>query len=126
MLDRDKVRTILSEEDPGKEPIYDAMTDDALMQEFDHYIIQPLMSWLKAGWVGIKFKKVNGDIRNLVCTLHSEYLPDRDAEQEIAKNKRARNDDVIAVWDRENEGWRSFRKDTIVEVWCLTPQFGAK
>jgi hypothetical protein len=128
MLDREKVRAILSNNDPSREPIYDAMTDDALMNEFDAIITRQIYHWLKLGWVGVKFTKTNGELRDLVCTLAQVHLPEREknVNGEEADKKRKRSLDVVSVWDRDNEDWRSFRLDSVVEVWALSPIIGAK
>jgi hypothetical protein len=47
------------------------------------------------------------------CTLRADLLPAQtDLEESI--QKKAPNPEVLAVWDLENVGWRSFRYDSII------------
>jgi hypothetical protein len=60
----------------------------------------------------VKFTKKDGSIRDMLCTLREDRLPAQtDIEENIQKKKP--NADVVSVWDIENEGWRSFRKDSV-------------
>jgi hypothetical protein len=69
---------------------------------------------LKKGSCKIVFTKVNGDERVMNCTLHESFLPEQiDVEEHIQKKKP--NQDVLAVWDSDIGGWRSFRWDSIKE-----------
>jgi len=69
---------------------------------------------LKKGSCKIVFTKVNGDERVMNCTLHEDFLPEQiDVEEHIQKKKP--NQDVLAVWDSDIGGWRSFRWDSIKE-----------
>jgi hypothetical protein len=71
-----------------------------------------LVNALKNGIVEVNFTKVNGENRIMKSTLKSEYLPPQiDIEEAISKKK---NDEVLAVWDIEAAGWRSFRIDSII------------
>lgn len=72
-----------------------------------------LVNALKNGVVEVNFTKVNGENRIMKSTLKSENLPPQiDIEEAISKKK---NDEVLAVWDTEAAGWRSFRIDSIIE-----------
>ena len=60
------------------------------------------------------FTKANGDTRIMHCTLKEDELPAQtDLEEHIQKKKP--NPDVLAVWDVEAKGWRSFRWDSLKE-----------
>lgn len=68
---------------------------------------------LHEGDVKITFKKKDGTSRTMTCTLREDALPKQtDLEEQIQKKKK--NTDVLAVWDLEKQGWRSFRYDSIV------------
>lgn len=70
---------------------------------------------LKNGEVNIEFTKVNGEQRVMHCTLQESMLPAQiDVEEAIQKKKP--NPDVLAVWDIQSEGWRSFRWDSLKTV----------
>jgi hypothetical protein len=67
---------------------------------------------LHQGMCKVVFTKKNGDERIMHCTLQESMLPEQmDIEEEIQKKKP--NPDVLAVWDVEAKGWRSFRWDSI-------------
>lgn len=57
----------------------------------------------------VKFTKVNGEERIMVCSLNDNYIPSYEF-----KGKKQPNDDVLPVWDIENMGWRSFRLDSVI------------
>jgi hypothetical protein len=59
----------------------------------------------------ISFTKSDGRIRNMICTLREDVLP-QDTEQ-MDKKQRKQNLDVLPVWDVEKSAWRSFRIDTV-------------
>lgn len=67
---------------------------------------------LNAGVVEVKFTKVDGTSRTMKCTLAERYLPPHDPEAKV----RASNESVVAVWDMESQGWRSFRVDSVESV----------
>ncbi len=71
-----------------------------------------LVEGLKKNVMRITFTKVNGDERVMLCTLHDSILP----EQPISEIKKKVNPDTLSVWDLDNNGWRSFRLDSIKEM----------
>lgn len=71
---------------------------------------------LQKGIYNVKFEKVDGTIRDMRCTLIPEYLPAVvESSEEEPKKVRTHNPNVIAVWDLDNNGWRSFRIDSVKE-----------
>jgi hypothetical protein len=73
---------------------------------------QKLKDLLRAKVLSVKFTKVDGSIRELQCTLQSGIVP----ETGTSKTPRAPSTETLAVFDTVNNGWRSFRYDTILEV----------
>lgn len=61
----------------------------------------------------VTFTKKNGDERIMKCTLMPEHLPPAEVKENTEKTEKAVNTDVLAVWDLEAEGWRSFRLDSV-------------
>lgn len=64
--------------------------------------------------VTVTFTKVDGSIRVMRCTTDSKYIP-------IVENKsegkpRKENPNVLAVYDVEANGWRSFVIKSVKEV----------
>ena len=72
-----------------------------------------LSEMLRSGRLEVSFIKKDGTGRVMNCTLQEKYLPPlmNDAET-VTKD----NPDVLAVWDIDNGGWRSFRLNSIVDV----------
>ena len=85
-------------------------TRDELLQKLHHKEVP----------VSITFKKSDGTIREMLCTLNQDFIPKSEKPQTksastVSKPKR-KNDDVIAVYDLEEEAWRSFRIDRVIKV----------
>lgn len=70
-----------------------------------------MTSDLKLHVCEVAFTKVNGDERQMTCTLLETEMPASDA----SKSTKKENLDVIACWDTKAEGWRSFRVDSVKE-----------
>lgn len=65
---------------------------------------------LKEHICSVDFIKADGKKRTLNCTLKSDVVPAPKATNTVA---RPLNDEVVAVWDVDNNGWRSFRIDSV-------------
>jgi hypothetical protein len=63
--------------------------------------------------VEVLFVKKDGTERRMVCTLKPNLLPAQ-TDLEEAVQKKTPNPEVLAVWDLENQGWRSFRYDSVI------------
>jgi len=75
-----------------------------------------LKQTLENGVVTVVFTKVDGSERTLKCTLLPEYMPSGVApgQQLLTEGSpRVENPNTISVWDIENNGWRSFRLDSV-------------
>ena len=66
-----------------------------------------LIGLLQNSPVEVTFTKKDGTERIMKCTLQEEYLP------ETVGEVRKKNEDSLAVYDLDMEGWRSFRWDSI-------------
>lgn len=75
-----------------------------------------LKQQLQNGIVTVVFTKADGTTRTMKCTLLPEYLP----PAQPSENAQLLTEDVerptISVWDVENNGWRSFRFDSIRSI----------
>lgn len=69
-----------------------------------------LKELLKTSVVEVTFWKVNGEKRTLNCTLQPSFLP----ESVVKEETRKESDTSIAVWSVDDDGWRSFRWESIV------------
>ena len=65
---------------------------------------------LQQGERTIKFRKNDGTVRFLRATLRQGAVPG------VKGADRPRNDDVFVAYDVENQGWRSFRKDAVLDI----------
>lgn len=70
-----------------------------------------LIKNLRDGVVMVEFLKKDGSIRAMKCTLNENKIPTESAPKGTGKKT---NDNVLAVYDIENNGWRSFRFDSII------------
>lgn len=69
---------------------------------------------LKENVAVVVFTKKDGTERVMKCTLMPDLLPNTEIVEGAVK--KAENPDVVAVFDLEAEGWRSFRIDSIKSV----------
>ena len=67
---------------------------------------------LRTSVLDVTFTKVDGTERVMKCTLNEDLIP----QTTRSETPRKSNPDVCAVWDLENQSWRSFRWDSIQTV----------
>jgi hypothetical protein len=76
-------------------------------------------NWLKGVMqteiVNLTFRKTDGTLRNMKCTLLPKYLPETVVPVED-KPKRKTSEEALAVFDLEKNEWRSFRYDSVTEI----------
>ena len=76
-----------------------------------------LLKDLRSNVIEVSFTKVNGDTRVMRCTLLPRLLPETFSssveEQTNENNFHKENPNVIAAWDVQHAGWRSFRIDSV-------------
>jgi hypothetical protein len=67
------------------------------------------------GVTTVVFEKTDGTERVLKGTLLAEYLPAKELDLTVdtLEKERKQNENILAVWDVENNGWRSFRVDSV-------------
>jgi hypothetical protein len=65
--------------------------------------------------VDLEFIKKDGSVRVMTATLRADKLPAQ-IDLEEAVQKKTPNPDVMAVFDLINQGWRSFRWDSLKTV----------
>lgn len=63
----------------------------------------------------VTFTKVNGDKREMPCTLDPIMMPE-DTRKVVKESTRKENPDVINVWCTDKKGWRSFRIEKVIDV----------
>ena len=73
-----------------------------------------MMEMLQASTCQVDFTKVNGDTRNMTCTLREDIIPTPTKSDPITQKKvRSVSEEVIPVWDVKAEGWRLFRVNSV-------------
>lgn len=81
-----------------------------------------LLADLRKNVMAVHFIKVNGEKREMRCTLMPSLLPPNYVtEQAEEKDFHGKNPNVLAVWDVMAGGWRSFRIDSVEYVETLDP-----
>lgn len=61
------------------------------------------------------FTKVDGEERDMVCTLQESVLPAaKQADPLTQKKVRAVNEETVVAWDVKKEAFRSFRVDNVI------------
>jgi hypothetical protein len=72
-----------------------------------------LRGLLKTNTVELVFTKKDGSMREMKCTLREDKIPD--SAKPKGSNKRP-NPNSIAVFDLDEQAWRSFRFDSITTL----------
>jgi len=88
---------------------------------------EEMVEQLQQGKCEVFFKKTDGTIRQLICTLNPSQVPVFFMEQvgespeiEMQKPANSRESSVIPVWDLEKRGWRSFRINSVLTFRLMT------
>lgn len=74
-----------------------------------------LRELLRERVVGVTFIKKDGTERVMQATLSENFIPEA-TNSENSATTRKKSDEVLAVWDIEAQGWRSFRWDSVKQV----------
>ena len=72
-----------------------------------------LIGLLRSEIVELTFTKKDGSERIMKCTLAEQKIPAENAPKGV---ERAKSDKAVAVFDLENNGWRSFRWDSLTNI----------
>lgn len=81
-----------------------------------NYQRQPILNDLKQAVCEVTFTKVNGERRIMRCTLDPRYMPPMTIDQTKhldEQHSKPENKEVVACWDVQAGGWRSFRVDSV-------------
>ena len=71
---------------------------------------------LKKHQLAVTFTKKDGTARTILCTLRDSVLQSLPVQEKKTDRVKQDNPDVLAVYDLENQAWRSFRMDSITSV----------
>jgi len=73
-----------------------------------------MLTLLRENTCQVLFTKVNGEERNMTCTLMHKLIPVEQLPKGTAlTEERKENENTIRVFDVNASGWRSFRIDNI-------------
>lgn len=73
-----------------------------------------LIKFLNSEVVTVTFTKVDGSTRVMQCTLVPEILPKQVVTED--KKKRTQPENILAVYDVEMKGWRSFNINSVKKI----------
>lgn len=62
----------------------------------------------------VTFKKVDGELRVMPCTLRPEALPTKQVTE--STRTKTPTPGVISVWSLDRREWRSFRVNNVISV----------
>ena len=90
-------------------PSYDAVNRaDSSSREY-------MINELRKRVCRVIFKKVNGEERDMMCTLIEDVLPDAKKNEPITQKKvRDINEETIVAFDTLKGGYRSFRVANVI------------
>jgi hypothetical protein len=71
---------------------------------------EELIELLKTDIFKVVFTKVNGERREMFCTLRNELLPEGE------RSERKPSSGTVPVWDLDKDAWRSFRIESLISV----------
>ena len=83
------------------------------MTPYDPEQKETIISKLAEGELVISFTKIDGDRRDMRCTLNEEILPTQ-TQKDNVKQARKENPAVQSVWDVDKGAWRSFRWENVI------------
>jgi hypothetical protein len=78
------------------------------------YTKEQICEAAREDFIKVEFIKKDGSLRVMKCTLQAEYLPPSLMTDTEVVTKD--NPDVLAVWDIDFHGWRSFRLESVIAM----------
>lgn len=78
---------------------------------------QEILDLLNQSVCEVTFKKVDGEVRVMQCTLKADLLPIKPLLSEDTVTKtRAKPPGVVSAWSLDRSDWRSFRVNNVISV----------
>lgn len=76
---------------------------------------EEMMVKLRSGVCNVSFTKVNGEHRDMRCTLVRDMIPSEHQPTSLVSEETESqpNESVIRVFDLTANGWRSFKVDNV-------------
>lgn len=72
-----------------------------------------MLAQLRSGVCRVVFTKVNGETRDMRCTLVRDMIPTDQQPMTLEEDKVQPAQDVVRVFDLVANGWRSFKVDNV-------------
>ena len=88
---------------------YYAQADEKQRKEFREW----LKGMMHVGPIKVTFKKKDGSLREMNCTLEEGVVVPHEKTTDRVKEV---NEEVCPVWDIDKGAWRSFRYDAITTI----------
>jgi len=84
------------------------------------YTRNEMLELLRIRKCRVLFTKVNGEERDMTCTLKMAEVPEQHRPKTFSFNEEAeKTSDVIRVFDVNADGWRSFKVDSVKQFEVL-------
>jgi WYL_2, Sm-like SH3 beta-barrel fold len=64
----------------------------------------------------VSFTKINGETRDMPCTLRADLVPAKPLTEAVEHTPRKQSENTISVWCTDAAGWRSFRWDSVTQI----------
>jgi hypothetical protein len=83
------------------------------------FIKEDVIATLKESKCVITFTKVNGEVREMPCTLRSDIVPAYERKTPVTESTKEST--TVSVWCLDKQAWRSFRFDSLISI-TKTPE----
>ena len=80
---------------------------------------EELVETLKANICKVTFTKLNGEVREMPCTLKEDIVPVYERKtpvKEAIATEETKPNPTLSVWCMDKQEWRSFRVDNVTKV----------
>ena len=80
---------------------------------------EELVETLKANICKVTFTKLNGEVREMPCTLKEDIVPVYERKtpvKEAIATEETKPGPTLSVWCTDKASWRSFRVDSVTKV----------
>lgn len=76
---------------------------------------EEIITALKNGVCTVTFTKVNGELREMPCTLREDLVPKYERKTPV-KEATDKEKATLSVWCVDKNAWRSFRVDSVKNI----------
>lgn len=82
--------------------------------------IDILNEMLNTGFCRVNFTKINGENREIICTLNSNYIPQEYMPKQNTTKKTPSETGTFTAYSVK-DGWRSFKVDNVISIESCAP-----